>query len=116
MDPHTIESDRESIETYRDEKHPRTRISDERSDRLDEGRMPFLYCEEIRSPDHENNTEKSPKIHRLMEKKHTRKHGRNRDQSLHRSDERYISEGEGLEVEILSEVVEEPTSSNNPDK
>ena len=85
MDSHTIECHCKSIETYRDEKHPRTRIGDECSDWFYEGRMPFLYCEEIRAPDREHDTEESPEIHSLMEEKHTRKHGRNRDESLHRS-------------------------------
>lgn len=62
MDPHTIESDCESIETYRDEKHPRSRIGDECPNRLYEGRMSLLYREEICPSDRENDTEKSPNI------------------------------------------------------
>ena len=86
MNPHPIECDRESIETYGNEKHPRSRIGDDCSDRLDEGSMLLLYSEEIRPPDREKDTEESPEIHRLTEEKYTRKYGRNGDESLHRSD------------------------------
>ena len=116
MDPHPIESHCEPIEKHCDQKHPRSRIRDERSDRLDEGSMPLLYSEEICPPDREKDTEESPEIHSLTEEKDTWKYGRNRDESLHRSDERYISEGEWLEVEILSEIIKKSSPSNNPDK
>lgn len=62
MDPHTIESDCESIETYRDEKHPRTRICDKCSNRLDESRMSLFHRQEIRPSDREYYPEKSPNI------------------------------------------------------
>ena len=116
MDAHTIEGDRESIETDSNEEHPRSRIGDEGSDRLDEGRVSLFYGEEICPSDRESYTEKSPEIHRLTEEKHTRKYRRNRDESLHRSDQRYISEREGLEVEILSEIIKKSSPSNYTDK
>lgn len=71
MDPHPIESHCEPIEKHCDQKHPRSRIRDERSDRLDEGSMPLLYSEEICPPDREKDTEESPEIHSLTEEKDT---------------------------------------------
>ena len=116
MYPHPIESDSEPIETDGDEKHPRSRIRDERSDRLYEGRMSFFHREEIRPSDREHDTEESPEIHSLTEEKYARKYRCNGDESLHRGDKWYISEGEGLEIEILSEIVKKSSPGNNPDK
>ncbi len=116
MDPHTIESDRESIETECDEKHPSTRVGIESLDRIRETNMRLVYRKRVCSCKCEYDTEEPIDIHPFTEEEDTRENRRKRYKTFHWGNERYIPERQWLEVKILSEIVEESSSSNNPDK
>jgi hypothetical protein len=114
--PHTVKSHCKAIKTESDEKHPSTRISIECLDRIRKSDMRFLYREIIRPSECEEYPEKTVNIYPFVEEKDTRKNRRERDESLHRSDERNISECEWLKVKVLSEIIKQSSEEYDPKK
>jgi hypothetical protein len=92
--PHTIKCDRKSIKTKCYEKHTCPRVSIEGLDRIRKSYMRFLDGEIVGSCEGKEYPEKTIDIHPLIEKENTRKNRRERDEPLHRSNERNISECE----------------------
>ena len=113
---HTIERDSETIEEYGNQIYLRSWISPECLNRSKYMSMRFLNCEKIGTEEDKKNPYSPGPSNTFSKKKKTRKHDGNRHKSLHRSNERNISEGKCREIEKFPKIIENPSSSNDPEK